>query len=165
MEYSKIKNTDLNVSRICMGGCPMGGYGWGAVQETELIDAVQAALDNGINFFDTADTYGLGQSEITLAKALGDRDTETRACAEAETDDQELNASGGANRRQSLWSKELSDDGRIRYIVKLLKQISHQHRKHKFQDEAERTAFCHIFHVYNLPCPAEKTGNAAGLRQ
>lgn len=73
MEYSKIKNTDLNVSRICMGGCPMGGYGWGAVQETELIDAVQAALDNGINFFDTADTYGLGQSEITLAKALGDR--------------------------------------------------------------------------------------------
>ena len=73
MEYSKIKNTDLNVSRICMGGCPMGGYGWGTVQETELIDAVQAALDNGINFFDTADTYGLGQSEITLAKALGDR--------------------------------------------------------------------------------------------
>ena len=73
MEYSKIKNTDLNVSRICMGGCPMGGYGWGAVQEAELIDAVQAALDNGINFFDTADTYGLGQSEITLGKALGDR--------------------------------------------------------------------------------------------
>lgn len=73
MEYSKIKNTDLHVSRICMGGCPMGGYGWGAVQETELIDAVQTALDNGINFFDTADTYGLGQSEITLGKALGDR--------------------------------------------------------------------------------------------
>ena len=73
MEYSKIKNTDLNVSRICMGGCPMGGYGWGAVQEAELIDAVQAALDNGINFFDTADTYGLGQSEITLGKALGNR--------------------------------------------------------------------------------------------
>ena len=73
MEYSKIKNTDLNVSRICMGGCPMGGYGWGAVQEAELIDAVQAALGNGINFFDTADTYGLGQSEITLGKALGNR--------------------------------------------------------------------------------------------
>ena len=73
MEYSRIKNTDLNVSRICMGGCPMGGYGWGAVQEAELIDAVQTALDNGINFYDTADTYGLGQSEITLGKALGDR--------------------------------------------------------------------------------------------
>jgi aryl-alcohol dehydrogenase-like predicted oxidoreductase len=56
-----------------MGGCPMGGYGWGAVQEAELIDAVHTALDNGINFFDTADTYGLGQSEITLGKALGNR--------------------------------------------------------------------------------------------
>lgn len=73
MEYIKIKKTDLLVSRICMGGCPMGGYGWGAVQEAELIDAVQTALDNGINFFDTADTYGLGQSEITLGKALGNR--------------------------------------------------------------------------------------------
>lgn len=73
MEYTTIKNTDLKVSRICMGGCPMGGYGWGAVQENELIDAVHTALDNGVNFFDTADTYGLGQSEITLSKALGGR--------------------------------------------------------------------------------------------
>jgi len=54
-----------------MGGCPMGGYGWGNVQEQELIDAIHTALDHGINFFDTADTYGLGQSEITLAKGLG----------------------------------------------------------------------------------------------
>ena len=53
-----------------MGGCPMGGYGWGNVQENELIDAVNAALEQGITFFDTADTYGLGQSEITLGKAL-----------------------------------------------------------------------------------------------
>lgn len=49
----------------------MGGYGWGNVQENELVDAVHAALDRGITFFDTADTYGLGQSEITLGKALG----------------------------------------------------------------------------------------------
>lgn len=71
MEYLTLKNSDLHVSRLCMGGCPMGGYGWGDVQESELIDAVHTALDNGINFFDTADTYGLGQSEITLAKGLG----------------------------------------------------------------------------------------------
>lgn len=50
----------------------MGGYGWGAVQENELIEAVHTALDHGITFFDTADTYGLGQSEITLGKALGE---------------------------------------------------------------------------------------------
>lgn len=73
MEYITLKNSDLKVSRICMGGCPMGGYGWGNVQEQELIDAVNVAVDNGVNFFDTADTYGLGQSEITLGKALGSR--------------------------------------------------------------------------------------------
>ena len=72
MEYTTLKNSDLNVSRLCMGGCPMGGYGWGDVQENELIEAVHTAMENGINFFDTADTYGLGQSEKTLAKALGE---------------------------------------------------------------------------------------------
>ena len=73
MEYVTLRNSDLRVSRLCMGGCPMGGYGWGEVQEHELIEAVHAALDRGINFFDTADTYGLGQSEKTLGKALGRR--------------------------------------------------------------------------------------------
>lgn len=73
MEYITLKNSDLTVSRLCMGGCPMGGYGWGAVQENELIQAVCTAIDRGITFFDTADTYGLGQSEKTLGKALGER--------------------------------------------------------------------------------------------
>lgn len=73
MEYITLKNSDLKVSRLCVGGCPMGGYGWGDVQEAQLIEAVHTALENGINFFDTADTYGLGQSEITLSKALGHR--------------------------------------------------------------------------------------------
>ena len=73
MEYITLKNSDLKVSRFCMGGCPMGGYGWGNVQEQELIDAVHTALYEGVTFFDTAETYGLGQSEMTLGKALGDK--------------------------------------------------------------------------------------------
>ena len=72
MEYITLKNSDLTVSRLCLGGCPLGGYGWGSVQENELIQAVHTALEQGITFFDTADTYGLGQSEITLGKALGE---------------------------------------------------------------------------------------------
>ena len=71
MEKITLKNSDLTVSRFCMGGCPMGGYGWGNVQEKELIDAIHTALDEDVNFFDTSDTYGLGQSEITLGKGLG----------------------------------------------------------------------------------------------
>lgn len=73
MEYITLQNSDLRVSRLCMGGCPMGGYGWGDVQEKELVDAIHTAIDHGINFFDTADTYGLGQSEKTLAKGLGNK--------------------------------------------------------------------------------------------
>ena len=71
MQTINIKKTDLNVSALCMGGCPLGGYGWGDVQRNDLINAVKTAVDNGINFFDTADTYGLGESERTLAEALG----------------------------------------------------------------------------------------------
>ena len=71
MEYITLKNSELKVSRLCMGGCPLGGYGWGHVEENDLLDAVRQAIDEGVNFFDTADTYGLGQSEITLGKALG----------------------------------------------------------------------------------------------
>lgn len=71
MQKVTIKKTDLTVSALCMGGCPLGGYGWGDVQRNDLVNAVKTAVDNGINFFDTADTYGLGESERTLAEALG----------------------------------------------------------------------------------------------
>ena len=73
MQKITIKKTDLTVSSLCMGGCPLGGYGWGDVQRSDLINAVKAAVDNGIDFFDTSDTYGLGESERTLAEALGTR--------------------------------------------------------------------------------------------
>ncbi|MDP4117853.1 MAG: aldo/keto reductase [Bacillota bacterium] len=73
MEYMTLPNSELNVSRLCMGGCPMGQYGWGKVEEAELLDAVNKAIDNGINFFDTADIYGLGKSEETLSKGLGSK--------------------------------------------------------------------------------------------
>lgn len=70
MEFVRIKNTDLEVSRLCMGGCPLGGHGWGKLQEQELLAAVDAACEAGINFFDTADIYGLGKSEELLGQAL-----------------------------------------------------------------------------------------------
>lgn len=71
MEYIVIKNSDLKVSRLCMGGCPMGGYGWGNVSDEDTIKAVHTAIDMGITMFDTADTYGLGKSEKLLGAALG----------------------------------------------------------------------------------------------
>lgn len=71
MEHIVLRNSELKVSRLCIGGCPLGGYGWGNIEMANLIDAVKVAVESGINFFDTADTYGIGESEKTLSKALG----------------------------------------------------------------------------------------------
>ena len=38
MEKIRIKNTDMFVSRLCFGGCPMGGHGWGKLRERTLLN-------------------------------------------------------------------------------------------------------------------------------
>jgi len=71
MEYKTLGKTDLKISCIGFGGSIIGGYGWGKVKDKESIAAIHRALELGVNFFDTADVYGLGHSERILAKALG----------------------------------------------------------------------------------------------
>lgn len=70
MEFLYLKGTDIKVSRLCIGGCPMGRYGWGVVSAQELSETVHTAISKGINFFDTADIYGLGEAERILGDAL-----------------------------------------------------------------------------------------------
>jgi aryl-alcohol dehydrogenase-like predicted oxidoreductase len=53
-----------------MGGCPLGGYGWGDVNHSDLIRSIESAINHGVTMFDTADIYGLGSSEETLGKAV-----------------------------------------------------------------------------------------------
>ena len=48
----------------------MGGHGWGRTEERELVGAINAALESGVSFFDTADVYGLGRSESLLGAVL-----------------------------------------------------------------------------------------------
>lgn len=71
MEYTRLGETDLEVSRIGLGTWQLGGE-WGAVDEDEAEAAVRRALDVGINLFDTAQAYGFGASEQRLARALRD---------------------------------------------------------------------------------------------
>ena len=66
METIRLKGIDLPVSRLCAGGCPAGEYGWGQVDHAQIQGALRSAYESGINFFDTADTYGLGRSEINV---------------------------------------------------------------------------------------------------
>ena len=72
MKYRRLGKTGWNVSAVSMGCWGIGGQ-WGEVSERQAIRTVHAALDAGVNLFDTADSYGLGQSETLLGKALADR--------------------------------------------------------------------------------------------
>ena len=79
MEYRKFGNTNLLVSEIGFGAWAIGGgamigttsIGWGDSDDAVSINAIHASLDAGINFFDTADIYGLGHSEELLGKTIG----------------------------------------------------------------------------------------------
>lgn len=74
MEYVKLGNTGLDVSRICLGCMSFGDpetwvHKW-ALNEEESRPLIKLALDLGINFFDTANVYSLGKSEEILGRAL-----------------------------------------------------------------------------------------------
>jgi aryl-alcohol dehydrogenase-like predicted oxidoreductase len=71
IESVTLSNSDLRVSRVAFGAEPLGGTDWGPVSTSEVAGAARAAWEDGINFFDTADVYGLGRSEERLAAALG----------------------------------------------------------------------------------------------
>ncbi|HET9055820.1 MAG TPA: aldo/keto reductase [Chitinophagaceae bacterium] len=81
MNYRNFGNTDLMVSEIGFGSWAIGGnamigntaIGWGSTDDKESVNAIYSALDAGINFFDTADIYGLGHSEKLLGKTIGNK--------------------------------------------------------------------------------------------
>lgn len=69
MDYVSLAGTDLKVSRLCFGTMTFGGQ----VDEAESVRIVDRCLDEGINFFDTANAYTGGKSETLLGKALKGR--------------------------------------------------------------------------------------------
>lgn len=73
MEYTKLGNTDITVSKICVGCMSFGKadtmHDW-TLDETATESVVRHALDLGINFFDTANGYSAGTSEEYLGRAL-----------------------------------------------------------------------------------------------
>lgn len=81
MKYRNFGDTDLLVSEIGFGAWAIGGgamigntaIGWGEADDSISIKAIYKAIDAGINFFDTADIYGLGHSEELLGKTIGNK--------------------------------------------------------------------------------------------
>jgi aryl-alcohol dehydrogenase-like predicted oxidoreductase len=76
MEYTKLGNTGLDVSKICLGAMSFGDpvnwiHKW-VLEEADSRPIIKGALDLGINFFDTANVYSIGRSEEILGAALKD---------------------------------------------------------------------------------------------
>jgi aryl-alcohol dehydrogenase-like predicted oxidoreductase len=72
MRYRELGRTGWKVSEISFGAWAIGGA-WGNVDDQESLAALHAALDGGVNFFDTADVYGDGHSECLMAKLRKER--------------------------------------------------------------------------------------------
>ena len=72
MQYSKLGRTGMKVSRLCLGMMSYGAKSWRewVLDEEQAKPFIRRALDAGINFFDTADVYSLGESEKITGKLL-----------------------------------------------------------------------------------------------
>lgn len=74
MHTRQLGNTDLELSTIGFGAWALGGgdyeFGWGPQDDDDSIAAIHRALDQGVNWIDTAPVYGLGRSEEVVGRAL-----------------------------------------------------------------------------------------------
>ena len=79
MQYVNLGKTGLKVSRLCLGMMTYGSKKWRewVLEENEAKPFVKRALDAGINFFDTADVYSIGESERITGNLLKDINRET----------------------------------------------------------------------------------------
>ena len=75
MKNRILGRTGVNVSEIGFGAWAIGG-GWGPQSNNDSIAALNKALDLGVNFIDTAEVYGDGNSEKIIAEVLKNRNTQ-----------------------------------------------------------------------------------------
>ena len=73
MQYRQLPRTDLRISEVGFGVWTVATDWWGRIAEDQQAALLENALELGVNFFDTADTYGEGYGEEILFKVLGHR--------------------------------------------------------------------------------------------
>ncbi len=112
MKYRQLPGTDLQLSEIGFGVWTVATNWWGNIPEQQRADLLENALELGVNFFDTADTYGEGYGEEILAKVLGHR------------------------RHEMVIATKFGYD----FYDKLTPRVGHQERPQKFDPEFVRFA-------------------------
>ena len=73
MEYRPLGASGIEASVVGLGAWAIGGWLWGGADERKSVEAIQAAIDAGINLIDTAPAYGMGLSESVVGKAVAGR--------------------------------------------------------------------------------------------
>ncbi len=73
MKYREIGNSGIKAPVVAFGAWAIGGWMWGGADEKISIEAIHAAIDNGMNFIDTAPIYGYGLSEEIIGKAVREK--------------------------------------------------------------------------------------------
>jgi aryl-alcohol dehydrogenase-like predicted oxidoreductase len=71
MRYRKLANTDVTLSEVGFGVWTVSAGWWGDFSDDQAADLLRRALDLGVTYFDTGDTYGNGRGETILARAFG----------------------------------------------------------------------------------------------
>ena len=104
MEYTCIKGTGLRVSRFCLGTMTFGEQ----TDEAEAVRIIDHALDQGVNFFDTADGYTGGVSEQILGKALEGRRDDAVIATKVSVPTGKLPNQSGQGRKHILQNLERS---------------------------------------------------------
>ena len=116
MEFVRFGRTGLKVSRLCLGTMTYGSSQWRAwvLDEAESRPFIQRALEHGINFFDTADMYSLGESERVVGRALRDFATRDQVVVATKV----FNAMGDGPNDRGLSRKHIMEsiDGSLRRL-------------------------------------------------
>ncbi len=106
MELRTLGNSDLRITPIGIGAWAMGGGGWafawGPQEDRDSIAAIHAALDQGLNWIDTAAVYGLGHSEEVVARALAGRSSRPYVFTKCERVWDEQGTIGGSLKAASI---------------------------------------------------------------
>ncbi|MBN2553832.1 MAG: aldo/keto reductase [Spirochaetales bacterium] len=82
MKYRELGRTGMKVSEVSFGAWAIGA-GWGSVDDRESLAALHKAVDLGINFFDTADVYGMGHSEKLIGRLCRERSEKIHVATKA----------------------------------------------------------------------------------
>lgn len=121
MRVRTLGKTGIKVGEVGFGAWAIGGpaelgglaVGWGEADDRDSIRALEAAFDEGINFYDTADVYGMGHSEELLARAFGKRRAQVVIASKG----------GNLNNEAGQWQKNFTGTFLARRVEESLRRL------------------------------------------